>query len=297
MKTSSYVVLIIVVLLMGGWGYALWQSQQAPPVQNQPVPVVFDPLNASYRIDDVQVKLVNGKAESGSDSANVSTAVFGQPVTGDMNGDGVNDAALFLTQNMGGSGVFYSVVVALHTASGTQGTNSALLGDRIAPQNIQIQNGRVMVNYAVRNMGEPMTTPPSVGVSTAFIVEGTSLQKVMMPVTKISYLSSTVDSTKYCNGVQMDSAGYQKTITVEQSTSTLESNPTPIQLVKETIHVATAGMCRTVLDSLAISVENGVVTIPPIDGWAGSSITLCSCKPMVETNVLRIPGMTKVIWQ
>ncbi len=300
MKTSFYLLFTVVVLLVGGGAYALWQSQQTPPVLNQPappVPVVFDPLNATYRIDDVPVQLVNGKAEAGSGSAKVSTSIFGQPVVGDVSGDGVNDAVLFLTQNMGGSGVFYSVVAAIHTASGTQGTNSALLGDRIAPQNLQIQDGRVIANYADRKAGEPMTTAPSFAMSAYFIVEGMSLRKVATPVTKITYLSSTADSTTYCNGVQMDSAGYKKTITVGQTTSTLESNPTPIQLVKETIHAATAGMCRTVLDQLAITVENGVVTIPPIDGWAGSSITLCSCKPLVETNVLHIPGMTKVIWQ
>ena len=95
----------------------------------------------------------------------------------------------------------------------------------------------------------------------------------------------------------MDSAGYKKTITVEQTTSTLESSPTPIQLVKETIHAATAGTCRAVLDQLAITINNGVVTIPAIDGWAGSSIVMCSCKPLVETNVLRIPGISSIVWQ
>jgi len=264
MKTSSYLLFTVAVLLMGSGAYALWQNRQAPPVQNQPappVPVVFDPLNAMYRIDDVPVQLVNGKAEAGSGSAKISTAIFGQPTVGDVNGDGVNDAAFFLTQNMGGSGVFYSVVVAIHTASGTQGTNSSLLGDRIAPQNIQIKDGRVIANYADRKASEPMTTAPSVGVSAYFTVEGVSLRKVAAQVTKITYLSSAADSTKYCNGVQMDSAGYKKTITVEQTTSTLESSPTPVQLVKETVHAATAGMCRTVLDQLAITIENGGVKI------------------------------------
>ncbi len=292
MKTSSYVLSAVAVLVIGIGIYTAWQSQPAPQAS-----VAFDPLNATYSIDDVPVRLVNGKAETGSGSARVSTAVFGQPVVGDINGDGVNDAALFLTQDMGGSGVFYSVVAAIHTVNGTQGTNSVLLGDRIAPQNIQIKDSRIIANYADRKAGEPMTTAPSVGVSASFVVEGMSLRKVAAPVTTLTYLSSTTDSTKYCNGVQMDSAGYKKTITVEHTTSTLENNPTPIQLVKETIHAATVGMCRTVLDQLAITVENGVVTIPPIDGWAGSSIVMCSCKPLVETNVLRIPGISSLVWQ
>lgn len=292
MKTSSYALFTVALLVIGIGAYAIWQSQSAPQAS-----AAFDPLNATYSIDNVAVRLVNGNAETGTGSAHVSTAIFGQPVMGDIDGDGTNDAAFFLTQNMGGSGVFYSVVAAMHTATGVQGTNSVLLGDRIAPQNIQIKDGRVIANYADRKGGEPMTTAPSIGVSASLMVEGMFLRRVETPVKTLTYLSSTTDSTKYCNGVQMDSAGYKKTVTVEHATSTLEDNPTPTQLVKETIHAATVGMCRTVLDQLAITVSDGVVTIPAIDGWAGSSIVMCSCKPLVETNVLRIPGISGLIWQ
>lgn len=122
-------------------------------------------------------------------------------------------------------------------------------------------------------------------------------QVVPVAVTTLTYVTSAEDSIRYCNGDQMDSEGYKKTLTVERTTSTLEQNPTIIQLVKETIHAATTGMCQTVLDQSEITVNNGVVSIPAIDGWAGVSITLCSCKPIVETNLLRIPGITGVIWQ
>lgn len=112
----------------------------------------------------------------------------------------------------------------------------------------------------------------------------------------ISYLISKEDTTKYCNGVDMDSVGYQKTIIVKESTSTLEINPTKVQIIKAVINAATTGMCQSVLNQLDITENNGVVSIPPIDAWAGVSITMCSCKPQVETNLLQIPGITKVIW-
>ncbi|MCX6739453.1 MAG: hypothetical protein NT098_05425 [Candidatus Parcubacteria bacterium] len=112
----------------------------------------------------------------------------------------------------------------------------------------------------------------------------------------ITYLVSPYDTTKYCNGSDMDSTGYQKTITVERATSTTEINPTKKQIIKETIHVATTGMCQTVMDQLDITENSGVVSVPPFDGWAGLSITMRSCKPLVETNLLRIPGITKVKW-
>ncbi len=299
MNTRNYWVLLIVVLIAGSGVYAFWKDREQVPAQNTPVPAVgiVDPLNATYLIDGVSVSLVNGRAETPSGSAKMSTAVFGQPIIGDLNGDRINDAALFMTQDMGGSGVFYYVAASIHSATGTRGTNASLLGDRIAPQSLEVNNRRIIANYADRKPGEPMTTSPSVGISASYTVEGVSLQKVAVPVTTLTYLSSTAKATDYCNGADMDSAGYKKTITVENTTSTLVTNPTQLQLVKETIRAATVGMCRTVLDQAQIKIENSVVTIPPLDGWAGSSITLCSCKPMVETNVLRIPGMTKVVWE
>ena len=90
-----------------------------------------------------------------------------------MNGDGRPDVVFLLTQEPGGSGTFFYVVAALRNEAGYQGTNGILLGDRIAPQNIAIENGRIVVNYADRKPDEPMTTRPSVGVSRFFkVLEG-----------------------------------------------------------------------------------------------------------------------------
>lgn len=299
MNTRLYAVLLIVAVLAGGGIYAVWMNRDREPVQNQPVPpvVVVDPLNATYLINDRSITLVKGKAETGAGSAKVSTSIVGQPAMGDLNGDGINDAALFITQTTGGSGAFYYVAASMDASSGMRGTNALLLGDRITPQNIGIKNGGIVANYVDRKKGEPMTTAPSVGVRAYFSVNGLLLNRIASPAGTISFLSSKEVSTKYCNGADMDSVGYQKTITVEHMTSTLEKNPTPLQIVKETLHAATTGMCQTVLDQLNIMEKDGTVTIPPMEGWAGVSITMCTCKPIVETNILRIPGMTKVVWQ
>ncbi len=141
--------------------------------------IVFDPLNATYTVGGQPVTLVAGKAATPAapgSAENVTTTVFGQPASGDLNGDGKADAAVLLVQDSGGSGTFYYVAAAINVASGTEGTNAILLGDRIAPQNITVQNGRIVVNYADRNPGEPMTTAPSVGVTKYFSWNGTSLQ-------------------------------------------------------------------------------------------------------------------------
>jgi hypothetical protein len=90
---------------------------------------------------------------------------FGNEAFGDLNGDGLIDKAFLVSQQPGGSGTFYYVMVALKTEGGFILTNPFFVGDRISPQSTYIpKNSRELhVNYAERKPGEPMSTPPSVG--------------------------------------------------------------------------------------------------------------------------------------
>ncbi len=132
-----------------------------------------DYKDAEYIIDGQRVRLVDGKAEveaAPGSASKITTTYFGNEVRHDLNGDGREDVAFLLTQNSGGSGTFYYVVAALNTERGWVGSEALLLGDRIAPQTTEVsQNpkhvGVIIVNYADRAPGEPMTTQPSVGKS------------------------------------------------------------------------------------------------------------------------------------
>jgi len=138
----------------------------------------WTPKDATYVIENQPVTLVNGKAEAPAapgSASKVVTTYFGNEAVGDLNGDGKPDTAFILTQNQGGSGTFYYVVVALKTNTVYQGTNAVVLGDRIAPQTTEIKDGQLVVNYAERATGEPMTAQPSVGVSKYLKVEGGNL--------------------------------------------------------------------------------------------------------------------------
>jgi hypothetical protein len=135
--------------------------------------------NATYVIEGQTVQLIDGKAEVAAapgSASKITTQYFGNEAKGDLNGDGIPDLALLLTQSSGGSGTFYYVVAALQTSNGGYaGTNGILLGDRIAPQTTEIHNGEILVNYADRKPGEPMTAQPTVGVSKYFKVENDTL--------------------------------------------------------------------------------------------------------------------------
>jgi hypothetical protein len=136
-----------------------------------PKPVVKEALdykNITYNIEGKDVTLVDGKAESQIKegyAAKVTTRIFEASTQGDLNGDGLDDAAVVLTQDSGGSGIFYYIAVAIKNTQGYAGSNAILLGDRIAPQNNQIKNNILTVNYADRKPGEDFSTKPSVGKS------------------------------------------------------------------------------------------------------------------------------------
>lgn len=176
MNTKIWLSVIVAVILV--WvGYDLLMPHSATNTSSNSV---FDPLNATYSIEGQSVTLVNGSTQTQAapgSATTITTTVFGQPVSGDVNADGIPDGAIILVQNPGGSGTFYYIASAINKDSVAQGTNALLLGDRIAPQNVQIENGKIIANYADRKAGEPMTTPPSVGVSKYFIYDGSLLKE------------------------------------------------------------------------------------------------------------------------
>ena len=73
-----------------------------------------DVKSSSYVIDGETFALVDRKVskEIAPGSASKQTVeIFGQPVYGDLTGDGIQDAALMLTSDGGGSGIFYYSIV------------------------------------------------------------------------------------------------------------------------------------------------------------------------------------------
>jgi hypothetical protein len=168
MKKGILITLAVIVVLVGGF-FALnsyiYNEKQAP--------VVEDHLDTEYAINGEKVTLINGSAETevapGS-ASKIVTSYFGNDLITDLNNDGRQDIVFLLTQETGGSGTMFYAVAALNTEAGYVGSDGYLLGDRVAPQNIVLSpNPRhknvVVVNYADREDGEPMTSPPSEGKS------------------------------------------------------------------------------------------------------------------------------------
>ena len=112
----------------------------------------------------------------------------------------------------------------------------------------------------------------------------------------ITVLLGNDPQTAYCDGERMDSAGYRRTLTKEQPLRLPPEGASDSEVVRAVIDAATVGMCNTVMRQLEYRIEAGSVHIPPFDGWAGVSITLCTCQPELEVNLVRIPGVARVVW-
>lgn len=156
-------------------------------------------LAPAVPIQDAPSDSSDVNASSTSGPQNTPSIIFGQKVYGDLNKDDKRDSAYMFTQSPGGSGTFFYVTAELATnvansvngvnsanagvtnsTGATTQTNSILLGDRIAPQNINIVNGKIVVNYADRKVGEPMVVQPSVGVTKYFAIENGKLVEVQV---------------------------------------------------------------------------------------------------------------------
>lgn len=188
-KVTWYSKLLAVILFVGtfflgfyfGRIYGLSLSLVNTNLLNDTMNAPINYKDATYKIEGQNVTLLNGVAETeiapGS-ASKLMTRYFGNEAYGDLNGDQIPDIAFLLTQDGGGSGTFYYVVAALKVGYGYEGTNAILLGDRIAPQTTEIKNGELIVNYAERRPGEPMSTQPSIGISKYLKVENGSLVEV-----------------------------------------------------------------------------------------------------------------------
>ena len=127
----------------------------------------FDLKNAVLVIEGESVSLIDGVSESSiasSSDQKVVTRYLGNEAMGDLDGDGMADVIFLVTQETGGSGVFYYILAALRDPQGYTITNAVLVGDRILPQATYIKpgSGELQVKFLKRREDEPMTNEPTI---------------------------------------------------------------------------------------------------------------------------------------
>jgi len=104
--------------------------------------------------------ILSGGAYEGGSGADYVLANLGEEMAlGDLNGDGLEDAAITLNENTGGSGVFVSLLAVFSEGSVRAQGPSALLGDRVQVNNMSIRDGKILVDLLRQGPNDAMCCP------------------------------------------------------------------------------------------------------------------------------------------
>jgi hypothetical protein len=117
--------------------------------------------------------------------------------------------------------------------------------------------------------------------------------------TEITYYQPTEKTDKFCNGADMDSEGFRKTITYETKATIPMANLSRNELIKQTLIYAADKSGFSISNTVTVDylkIIDDTAYIQPIEGWAGVSIFLCYWKPYMEVNLLQFPEIKKVEW-
>jgi len=116
----------------------------------------------------------------------------------------------------------------------------------------------------------------------------------------VSLYYSTAEKTKFCNGDDMDSAGYAKTIN-EQAAFPYPNRLKPGSAISYLVNAGADYVGRTVflpasfVKTCNLNLEMMSRTCLIGGGWAGISIEMCTCEPFLDYNLSRSFGINKNI--
>jgi heat shock protein HslJ len=136
------------------------------PAAASPTGLTIEQLeNATYGgIYDKPVTLTDGSYEGepfveGGASVPTVTWVKNGVAYGDLNGDGVDDAAVLLVENSGGTGVFTYVGVQLNVDGQPVDAGTVWVGDRTQVKSMAIENGQLIMEIVTQGPNDPQCCP------------------------------------------------------------------------------------------------------------------------------------------
>lgn len=167
----SYGVSRLLILVLAFAGACVPVAAPAPsqsgavPTQAPPALTLEHLQNAEYQgvYEGQVVKLTDGKyegepfVEGGASRPTVTLTPF--HTFGDLNADGVEDAAVALVESSGGSGTFWYLAVALNLDGQPQNVATHLLGDRTQVKTITIDEDQIIVEMVTHAPDDPMCCP------------------------------------------------------------------------------------------------------------------------------------------
>jgi hypothetical protein len=118
--------------------------------------------NGTYVLPESKetVTLVDGKFDRAESMENILHVTLMDPIAfGDLNNDGAEDAAIVLSENVGGTGFFMTVVAVLNQGGTPHQGPSRFLDDRAQLVGMVIIGGRIVVDAVIHGFQDPMCCP------------------------------------------------------------------------------------------------------------------------------------------
>lgn len=120
------------------------------------------------------VKLVDGTFTGAVNGVELQATLQPGIQFGDLNGDSVNDAALLLAENTGGTGTFVSLIVIFSKEGKFQQAPGITIDDRPIIDSMVISEGKVLVKGFVHAPNDPMINPTQ-GMTQEYSLVGDNL--------------------------------------------------------------------------------------------------------------------------
>lgn len=140
------------------------------------LPVLTDAVlrSATYRLPllNREVVLVDGAWQGGEGSQRLTANMLPLIGRGDLDGDGLEDAAVLIGENGGGSGTFVSLYAVLNRDGTVDPAANVLIDDRPRINGVRVENGRIVLDAVIHDADDPMVSPTLSVVQTYSLVEG-----------------------------------------------------------------------------------------------------------------------------
>jgi hypothetical protein len=183
---------------------------QAPTTtSNIPIDAVML-RNGTYFVPQYHsmVKIVDGKYKGASGATTLSVDMLPNTALGDLNQDGVNDAAVLIAENGGGSGVFVSLVVVYYQDGKLVQGGSAYIDDRPKINSLSIENGKIYLDALIHRAADIMVRP-TMTVKEVYEANGDLLELVkfesdtLTGLTRSIQIESPIDGAAVSGSVEV----------------------------------------------------------------------------------------------
>ena len=133
------------------------EAPAPPPPSELAAAILRSAAYASQHVEEGEVRLVQGVFRD--TARRVSVFFLPEYATGDIDSDGVPDAAVVLATTTGGSGTFLDLALVLNRDGQPVNVATLFLGDRVPVDRIRVVDGEVQVDLTMHGPADPMCCP------------------------------------------------------------------------------------------------------------------------------------------